>query len=151
MLALFASIALVGSIPPGCPFTSQADRQLLKLTKQCGDSVTGQSPLRVRIGNLLPGTLYTFYREGEHDFASWLFVGKRKFVIHDNPEEAGWFGPVSIFNVRRNDGYCIVILRANGANYLGDHPADERPYYDGLVSCLKNGRVTLDQKLSKAL
>ncbi len=151
MIALLAGVALAVSTASDCPFTSRADRQLSKLSQECAYAITHQSPLRLRIGNLPVGTLYTFGTDDRHDFTSWLFVGKRKFVIHDTPDEAGWYTPISIFNVKRRDGYCIVILRVNVPNYMGDHRGAEEGSYDGIVSCLERGRVVLDQKLSNAL
>lgn len=152
MFVLLASAAFAVATRSDCPFHSKADRQLQKLSNECAYALPKQSPLRLRIGNLAPGTLYTFGTDDRHDFTSWLFVGKRKFVVHDTPDEAGWFTPISIFNVKRRNGYCIVILRVNAPNYLGHHPADEDGSYDGLVTCLDDsGQVVTDERLSRAL
>ena len=150
MIDLIASIALMAATPePVCMGLSLADRRLSKIANRCVELV--HPAVRVRLGNLPMGTLYTFQSLGDHDFTSWLLVGDRKLVIYSEPDEAGWHSPVSVFNVKRSDGYCIVILRATVANYLGDHPKDERPSYDGLVSCLSHGQPELDQRLSNAL
>jgi hypothetical protein len=87
---------------------TKTDRHLSKIANQCVESV--HPAVRVRIGNLPTGTLYTFRAPDDHDFTSWLFVGKRKLVIYSEPDEAGWHWPISVFNVKRGDGYCIVIL-----------------------------------------
>lgn len=150
MLVFIATTLLAATAEPVCPGARPIDRPVIKIANRCVAAV--QPAVRLRLGNLPRGTLYSFSGAVDRDFTSWLFVDGKKYVLHSpDPDEVAWFGLTSVFNVKRSNGYCIVLLRASGPNYLGDHSNDGPPDYSGLVYCLERGRVVLDQRLSKSL
>jgi DNA polymerase III psi subunit len=142
----------LAGIAPCQVYAEKIERPVDYIQEELGKQIfLTNKTVKVRFGKTA-GYLYTFMYPPTSAFNSWFFSNETRIIIVDQrkyADEVMVHDVKSIFNIRRNNSYCLVYIKLN---YLPQpYVIDKKWFYDGDVYCRAGGRAVRDNVLSSRL